>query len=170
MNLESFLFYLLAIVSVSSAVLMVTRRSPVMSVLYLIVNFFALSGLYLTLKAQFIAVIQLLVYAGAIMVLFIFVIMLLNLEDEQRLAEKLSYKKVIAVILAVAMFLEIFYIIGSRTSGKFLTQSDKAAQLGTVENIGKELFTTFLLPFEITSLLLLAAIVGAIVLAKKKLE
>lgn len=170
MNLESFLFYLLAIVSVSSAVLMVTRRSPVMSVLYLIVNFFTLSGLYLTLKAQFIAVIQLLVYAGAIMVLFIFVIMLLNLEDEQRLAEKLSYKKVIAVILAVAMFLEIFYIIGSRTSGKFLTQSDKAAQLGTVENIGKELFTTFLLPFEITSLLLLAAIVGAIVLAKKKLE
>ncbi len=170
MNLESFLFYLLAIVSVSSAVLMVTRRSPVMSVLYLIVNFFTLSGLYLTLKAQFIAVIQLLVYAGAIMVLFIFVIMLLNLEDEQRLAEKLSFKKVIAVILAVAMFLEIFYIIGSRTSGKFLTQSDKAAQLGTVENIGKELFTTFLLPFEITSLLLLAAIVGAIVLAKKKLE
>ena len=87
MTLESVLFYSLGAVSIGSALMMVTRRSPVMSALYLILNFFALGGLYLSLHAQFIAFIQILVYAGAIMVLFVFVIMLLNLGDEKQLTE-----------------------------------------------------------------------------------
>ncbi|HCA81511.1 MAG TPA: NADH-quinone oxidoreductase subunit J, partial [Bacteroidetes bacterium] len=93
MNLETVLFYFLGAISIGSALMMVTRRSPVIAALYLILNFFALGGLYLTLHAQFIAFIQILVYAGAIMVLFLFVIMLLNLGDEKKMTEKISYKK-----------------------------------------------------------------------------
>jgi len=170
MTLDSILFFVLAGVAVISAILMVTRRNPVISAIYLILNFFMLSGLYLTLQAQFLAVIQILVYAGAIMVLFVFVIMLLNLSDEQRLAEGISYRKIIAVVLAIAMFLEVVYIVGFNFGGKFTMQSPDAGKIGTVEYIGTQLFTIFLFPFEITSLLLLAAIVGAIVLAKKKFE
>src|SRR3972149_7890030 len=114
MTSESFFFYLLSVVALVSAILMITRRSPVVSVLYLILNFFSLAGLYLTLNAQFIAVIQIIVYAGAIMVLFLFVVMLLRLGDEAQLTETLNYRKLIAIGLAIALFLEIAYIIGFR--------------------------------------------------------
>ena len=168
MTLESILFYLLSAVAIASALLVVTRRSPVISALYLIVNFFCLAGLYLTLHAQFIAVIQIIVYAGAIMVLFVFVIMLLNLGDERKLSEGMSYKKVIAVGLAAGLLTELIYII--ETSWVVLPAStiNQATEIGTVEYIGGELFAGYLFPFEVTSILLLVAIVGAIVLAKRK--
>src|SRR6267378_675399 len=98
MTVERVFFYLVAVVAVTSALMMVTRRNPVQSVLFLIVNFFSLAMVYLFLQAQFIAIIQILVYAGAIMVLFLFVIMLLNLGDEQRFAEKTTVKKLIAAL------------------------------------------------------------------------
>ena len=170
MNIETTLFYVFASVGIGSALLMVTRRSPIMSVLYLILNFFCLAGLYLILHAQFIAVIQIIVYAGAIMVLFLFVIMLLNLGDERSLRDGLSWKKNVAVGLSGAVLLEIIYIILSATDQLPLLQHPQSLQIGTIEFIGSQLFTTFLLPFEVTSLLLTAAIVGAIVLAKKKLD
>ena len=170
MSLESIFFYLLAILALSSALLMVTRKSPVASVLYLILNFFSLAGLYLTLKAQFIAVIQVIVYAGAIMVLFLFVVMLLRLGDEKALAEKLTSRKLIAVGLSLALFLEIAYILGIQGTERYSTQAQNAAVIGTVESIGTELFTNYLFPFEVTSIILLAAIVGAVVLAKKRFE
>ena len=168
MTVESVAFYLLSAVSVVSALLVVTRRNPVMSVLCLILNFFCLAGLYLTLRAQFIAVIQIIVYAGAIMVLFLFVIMLLNLGDERRLTEGMNIKKIVAGGLTLALLSEIVYILAGFSGGRPMAISPLSANIGTVENIGTQLYTRFLFPFEITSLLLTAAIVGAIVLAKKK--
>jgi len=169
-TVESIFFYILAIISVGSALMMITRRNPVIAALYLIVNFFSLAGLYLTLHAQFIAVLQILVYAGAIMVLFVFVIMLLNLGDERKLSDAISYKKTIAAGLSFGLLMELIYIFGFTNESLSESRFEKAAEIGTVESIGKELFTRFLFPFEITSVLLLAAIIGAVVLAKRKLD
>jgi NADH-quinone oxidoreductase subunit J len=166
-NAEAILFFSVAAVAVSSAVLMITRRNPVMGVLFLIVNFFCLAVLYLTLHAQFIAVIQILVYAGAIMVLFLFVIMLLDLGEAKPSAGKGRFRKIPAIALAFAVLVEILLTVG--VLGSPAPQSDRSTEIGTVEFIGHALYTGYLLPFEITSLLLLAAMVGIIVLAKKKL-
>jgi len=150
--------------------MVITRRNPVISALFLILNFFCLAGLYLTLNAQFIAVIQVLVYAGAIMVLFLFVIMLLNLGDEERLKEKLSFKRIFAAGLSFGLLLELVYIVGFIDVPMPAGDFSKGVEIGTVEYIGEELFTTYLFPFEITSVLLLAAMVGAVVLAKRKMD
>jgi NADH-quinone oxidoreductase subunit J len=169
MTIESGMFYVLGAVAIASSLLMVTRRNPVMSAIFLILNFFCLAGLYLTLHAQFIAVVQIIVYAGAIMVLFLFVIMLLNLGNEDQLREKIGWKKIVAIGLSVALALEVLYIVGYQTHLPDV-QSPNAVGIGTVENIGRVLFSEFLFPFEVTSLLLVSAIVGAIVLAKKKFD
>ncbi len=166
MNLELIIFLVLAMAAIVSAILMITRRNPVTSVLYLVVNFFIIAVLYLLLRAQFIAIIQITVYAGAIMVLFLFVIMLLNLGDDRLLRWKLNSSKSIAVLLAIALVVELLHIITNFTSGS--TLSPKADSMGTVESIGKILYGSYLFQFEITSILLLATIVGAILLAKKK--
>ena len=169
MTFESGIFYLLGAVAIASSLLMVTRRNPVMSAIFLILNFFCLAGLYLTLQAQFIAVVQIIVYAGAIMVLFLFVIMLLNLGNEEQLREKIGWKKIVAFGLSAALALEVLYIVGYQVQVPVM-KSPNAVELGTVESIGRVLFSEFLFPFEVTSLLLVAAIVGAIVLAKKKFD
>jgi NADH-quinone oxidoreductase subunit J len=169
-TLEQLMFYTLGTVAVGSGLLVVTRRNPIMSVLSLVLNFFCLAGLYLTLNAQFIAVIQIIVYAGAIMVLFLFVIMLLNLRDERALSEGLSARKVIGAGLVFALLLQVLYILLNASGGFPQKDAALAVSIGTVEVIGVQLFTTFLFPFEVTSLLLTAAIVGAVLLAKKKLD
>ena len=170
MTLEQLLFYALGTVAVGSGLLVVTRRNPVMSVLALILNFFCLAGLYLTLNAQFIAVIQIIVYAGAIMVLFLFVVMLLNLKDERALMEGLSARKIVGAGLVFGLLAQVVYIILSASDGFPVKNESLAISTGTVEVIGVQLFTAFLFPFEITSLLLTAAVVGAVLLAKKKLD
>jgi len=170
LTLTDILFFIFASVSIGSGIMMITRRSPVSSALYLVLNFFALGGLYLTLNAQFIAVIQILVYAGAIMVLFLFVIMLLNLGDEERLAEKISYMKMAAVGLGVGVFLEIVYIVGFSAGALPPGDIANGAQIGTIEAVGNVLFTSYLFPVEITAILLLAAVIGAVILAKKTIE
>ncbi len=169
-DLETVLFFSLAILSVGSAIMMITRRNPITSALYLILNFFTVSGLYLLLKAQFIAIIQVLVYMGAIMVLFLFVIMLLNLQDEKKLTEKKTYKKITAVLLSIFLFCLLGFTIYFGFGNKFKVISDKAEQYGKAEFLGAELFTNYSFPFELASFLLLAAIVGAVVLAKKKFD
>lgn len=169
MTFEQSVFYVLAGVSVFSAVMMLLQRNPVNSALYLILNFFCLGGLYLTLNAQFIAVVHIAVYAGAIMVLFIFVIMLLNLKDDQRLIEHLGLRMYLGIAFSVGLLAELLYILGFSSANAYTQQSPSAAEIGTVEYLGKVLFTKFLFPFEITSFLLLAAIIGAVLLAKKKL-
>ncbi len=169
-DLETVLFFVMSFSAVASALLMITRRNPITSALYLILNFFCVSGLYLLLKAQFIAIIQVLVYMGAIMVLFLFVIMLLNLHDESKFTEKFSYKKITATLLTILLFCVLGFTIYSGFAGKYNTMSDKALEIGKAEFLGAELFTNYSFPFELASFLLLAAIVGAVVLAKKKFD
>lgn len=169
MMFEQVVFYALASVTAFSAVMMLLQRNPVNSALFLILNFFCLGGLYLTLNAQFIAMVHILVYAGAIMVLFLFVIMLLNLGDDKKLVEHMGLRMYFGIGFSVALLAELFYIVGFSSANNFTRQSPAAVEMGTVEYIGKVLFTKFLFPFEITSFLLLAAIIGAVILAKKKL-
>jgi len=162
------LFTFLAIVAVASALLMVTRLNPITSAIYLVLNFISLAGLYLTLKAQFLAVIQIMVYAGAIMVLVLFVIMLLNLEDERALYDHIPWSKYLMFVLGAAFIVEMITITGLAGAPVISTMSPEAANIGTVEYIGMALYNSYLLPFEMTSILLLSAMIGAIVLAKKR--
>jgi NADH-quinone oxidoreductase subunit J len=168
MNLEIIFFFLLAAFSIITAILVITRKNPITSAMFLVSNFFILAGIYLTLSAQFLAIIQILVYAGAIMVLFVFVIMLLNLRDEEKLAEKFNFKKFVRIILSIALIMQIIYIFFYAQIGRNIQQSPNSANIGSVNEIGRQLFTQYLFPFEITSILLLATIVGAVVLAKKR--
>ena len=146
--------------------MVILQRNPIMSAISLIANFFCIALLYLLLKAQLLAVLQVVVYTGAIMVLVVFVIMLLNLGDERKMTEKFDMKKIAGVVLVTGFLLEMLYIFA--TSAGAQSVSPLAEQLGTIESMGGALFTRFVLPFEVTSLLLLAAIVGAVVLAKKR--
>ncbi len=148
---------------------MIMQRNPVMSAIYLIGNFFCIAALYLLMRAQLLAVLQVVVYTGAIMVLVVFVIMLLNLGNEENLKERFSIRTVVGVVLVFGFLLEMLYIfnvVGENLPAE--TLDTRAAEVGTVESMGRALFGRFLLPFEATSLLLLAAIVGAVVLAKRK--
>ena len=168
MNSELIVFFILAGLSIISALIVITRRNPVASALFLVFNFFVLAGIYLTLNAQFLAIIQILVYAGAIMVLFVFVIMLLNLSDEEKLIERITLKKLFRIFISIVFVFQIIYILFSMSFSRQIDPFVEYGKIGTVESIGRVLFTTYLFPFEITSILLLAAIVGSVVLAKKK--
>ena len=169
-NAENIITMVFAILALGSAIMMITRRSPITSALYLIVNFFSVSAIYLMLRAQFVAIIQILVYAGAIMVLFLFVIMLLNLSGEKKLAENVTYKKLSAIILSLLLFSSLGITVFFQFFGKFKTMNQIAEVQGTIQAVGKELYTVYSFPFEVVSFVLLAAIVGAIVLAQKKFE
>jgi len=168
-NLQVILFALFAIGAVASALLTITRRNPVASAMSLIAHFFMLSGLYLTLEAQFVAVVQVLVYAGAIMVLVIFVIMLLNLGSERQLTERASLRSTLGWLVAALFAVQIGIVLTSKPTG-VNALSPKAVEIGTTEAIGQSLFTHYLFPFEAVSLLLLAALIGSVILAKRTLK
>lgn len=168
MNVESILFYLVGAGAIASAVFVIMQRNPVMSAISLVANFFCIAALYLLLQAQFLAVIQIVVYTGAIMVLVIFVIMLLNLGDEARLTERYDIRKIIGGVLVLGFLLEMLYVFALPGESHGGMISSEASRIGAVEGFGEALFGRFLLPFEITSILLLAAIVGAVVLAKRR--
>jgi NADH-quinone oxidoreductase subunit J len=145
--------------------MVVFSRNPVYSVLYLIITFFCIAGHYVLLNAQFLAVVHVIVYAGAIMVLFLYVIMLLNLNKETE-PHKSTLLKITAAICAGLLMI---VLIGSlKGSEQMLEQQTTDASIGIVKNLGKVMLTEFLLPFEITSVLLLAAMVGAVMLGKKE--
>lgn len=171
MNIEQILFVVLAFVAAISSVMMITRKNAVISAVFLVLNFFALAGLYLLLNAQFIAVVQVIVYAGAIMVLFLFVLMLLNTEAEHKLFIDKRGIKFFAIFIATFVFLEIAFLIFKSNPSKNLSP-DQAASInaGTIQTIGHQLYTNYLIPFEVSGFLLLAATIGALVLAKKKFE
>ena len=174
--IETALFVILAVVTTVTAVLVIVQRNPVSSAIYLIITFFCLAGVYLLLQAEFIAAIQVLVYAGAIMVLFLFVIMLLNLEKEKRVITRNRLQRVVGALFGLVLLFQMGMIFRSvllrfsfldGSKGNFTPE--KVATLGNTEVVARLLFTDFLLPFEITSVLLLVAIIGAIVLAKREI-
>jgi len=156
------LFYLLSFLGVLCALLVVFSKSPVHSVLYLILTFFAIAGHYVLLNAQFLAVVHIIVYAGAIMVLFLYVIMMLNLnhEDEPHKSNLLKFAATISAGLLMLV------LVASLKGTEQLVGPATATQVGDVRTLGRVLFNEFLLPFEISSILLLAAMVGAVMLGK----
>ncbi|MCM2358794.1 MAG: NADH-quinone oxidoreductase subunit J [Geobacteraceae bacterium] len=169
--METFFFAIVALVAIVSGMLVVKCRNPINSALSLIVTFFCLATFYVMLEAPFMAAIQVIVYAGAIMVLIVFVIMLLNLRTET--GSRYTHAVTVGTIIGVLTLIEIVYFFSGGRSG--LTgatgglNTETIERVGHTELIGRSMFTDFLLPFEITSLLLLVAIVGAVVLAKKKI-
>ena len=167
--MESIFFLVVAAVAVISSLLVVTCKNPINSALSLVMTFFCLATLYVTLDAPFMAAIQVIVYAGAIMVLIIFVIMLLNVRAE---TGKRSAHAVLAgsAIGLFVLFQTVWFLMkGSLTGAQGTIDKATIVSVGHTELIGTAMFTEFLLPFEITSILLLAAIVGAVILAKKKI-
>jgi NADH-quinone oxidoreductase subunit J len=166
--LPKFFFGYFSVVMIVLSLLIITRRNPVHSVLWMLVLFFHIAGLYLFLNAEFLAAVQLILYAGAILVLFLFVIMMLNLKEEIT-AERFIDEWPIGVALGISILMFIYFTISKFIQGPAGHYSIEAIKKEThTKTIGKVLYTEYLLPFEIASLILLIAIVGAIVLAKKR--
>jgi NADH-quinone oxidoreductase subunit J len=165
LELQSLLFWLFSVLGLAGGIGLILNRNPVHAALSLILNFFSIAGLYLSLQAEFLAIIQILVYAGAIMVLFLFVIMLLNLEKEN-FGSHFSPSRIAAWVLGLAFIGEMVVIVQGamgETGGHFKEQF----QYATVESIGQIMMTKYIFPFEMISVVLIAALVGAIVIAKR---
>ena len=166
--MESVFFIILAVLAIFSGLMVIMKKNPIASILFLVLTLFCTAALYVLLMAPFIAAIQIIVYAGAIMVLFLFVVMLLNIKQIDEGGSVLL--KVLGVVVA-GLLLVLTAVIVRRVAipadSGFLRQAQEG--FGSVESVGRSLYTNYLLPFEIASFLLLAAIIGAIVLAKKKL-
>jgi NADH-quinone oxidoreductase subunit J len=158
-------FVCAAALALFGAIMMVTRRDSIHAALWLIVAFFSLAAIYLTLNAQFIAVAQVIVYAGAIMMLIIFVIMLIHLETGFAYGTRLSGPKAVGAVIAVVFFLEIAAAVLTVRSGP--GRAAGAGSSGTVADFGMALYGKYLFPLEIASVLLLVGIVGAVVLARR---
>ena len=167
--MELAVFILAALTSVGCCLMVITQKNPVKAVLFLIMAFVAQAVLFVQLSALFVAVLQIVVYAGAIMVLFLFVIMLLNLRRDEFGKDSHSYQRWAALLLAGVLAVELILVVVNRT-GDATGASARPADFGSVESVGELLFTKYLLPFEATSMLLMAAILGAVVLAKRKLD
>ncbi len=164
------LFYIFGIIAIAAAILVITQKNPIYCALFLVVTLFSIAVLFLFLDAQFVAAVQVLVYAGAIMILFLFAIMLLNIKYEEKVFSKLFRLKIISIIVSAVLFFELLYVIfvrkGLGIEGNLTPEV--IAETGNVEAVGKILFTKYLFPFEVASLILLVAMIGVIVLAKKK--
>lgn len=164
-----FLFFAFAIVAIASAVMMIVHRNPIYCALFLILTLFALAGLYVLLNAPFIAAVHVIVYAGAIMVLFLFVIMLLDLKKDVGRDSPNRLMQIIGILVVVLLFVELGFFLGEGSSGA-TGATESGTLIGDTETIGTLLFTKYLLPFEIASVLLLSAIIGSVILAKLKLK
>jgi len=172
MNMTAIAFWAFGGVAVLGALACVTRKSPVAAALWLVLTLFALAGMYVVLDAQFIAAIQVIVYAGAIMVLFLFVIMLLNLGRDGSSDLRGWPGRIVAGAIGLGLGMELWALRGLFRSAAFRLPEGAMAQMnqrqGVVDVIAEPLFREYLVPFEITSVLLLAAAVGAVVLAKRR--
>ena len=160
-----------ALTAIFAAVMVITRRSPIHSAMFLVLNFICIAVLYLLLNFQFIAVVQVMIYAGAIMMLVIFVIMLLNVEEEEKKRKTpVSLAQVIGVVLVLMLCMQIIAGVGVQLlpgeQGVFTPEH--MAQIGDIKAIAGLLFTIFLFPFEVASILLLVGIIGAVILSKKE--
>lgn len=166
MNVTTILFWILSVLALFSALMMVTSRNPVHSVLWLIVTFFAISGHYILLNAQFLAIVNIIVYAGAIMVLFLFVIMLMNLNKTSE-PQKSRWLKLAGGVAGGCLLLVLVAALKDSEIDKEFAQAN-VGEMGLVKNLGKQLFGTYVVPFEISSILFLSAMVGAVVIGKKE--
>ena len=165
MNITQILFWLLSVGVLFSALMVIVSKNPVHSVLWLIVTFFTISGHYILLNAQFLAVVNIIVYAGAIMVLFLFVIMLMNQTSTNEPVRK-RWLKWAGGLAGLSLLLVL--VAALRNSELQQMQAQVVdGNVGLIKNLGKELFTTFVVPFEISSILFLSAMVGTVMLAKK---
>ena len=159
-------FYVLAGMALASAVMVVAQKNPVHSAMFLVLTFCCVAGIYVTMSAEFIAAVQVLVYAGGIVVLFLFVIMLVPLTTKLR---PLPLRQGIIAILLAALIAGAFMIFFDRAAAEETSRLTPAtATLGQIEAVGDSLYTRFLLPFEVASVLLLVAMVGAVVLARRQ--
>jgi NADH-quinone oxidoreductase subunit J len=163
----TFFFYLLSGVAILSGVLVITRRNPVHSALALILSLLSLAGLYLMLYAPFVAGVQIILYVGGIMVLFLFVIMLVNLERSEK--ERQFNRQWIAGILAAATLGALFISIYVKGQVLFSQPVKVFVETENTQRVGEMLYSNYMFPFEIASLLLLVAIIGAVVMAKKRI-
>jgi NADH-quinone oxidoreductase subunit J len=171
--MEAAIFWMFSAIAVASALLCVTRRNPVASALWLVLTMLALAGMFVLLEAHFIAAMQVLVYAGAIMVLFLFVIMLLNVgrADADDLPGWMGHVLMLAIggVLAIELWAMTRIVPAEDIRLPAGAMQQMNEQQGAVQVIAEPLFREYLVPFEITSVLLLAAVVGAVVLAKRRL-
>lgn len=167
--MQLLMFYFFGFGAVVSALLMITTKRPVRAAMSLVATMSFLAGCYVMLQAHLIAALQLIVYAGAIMVLFLFVIMLLNIQEKEgMLAGSAIILQIVGVVLVGLLLIVMVSLF--KVDGSVVPFGEVAAEFGTTKAVGEMLFTKYLLPFEIASVLLLAAIVGAVILAKRRID
>lgn len=167
MSTIQILFFLLTALAIFSAIMVLVSKNPVHSVLWLIAVFFAISGHYILLNAQFLAIVNLIVYAGAIMVLFLFVIMLMNLNSETE-PQKHVWLKMAGAISGGCFLMVLVSLVRQATDLQNKTTLMGTGDIGLIKNLGRVLFSEYVVPFEISSVLFLSAMVGAVVIGKKE--
>ena len=165
--LESLFFYVLATIILAGAILTITRRNAVHSAIWLVFTLMGVAGLYLHLQAEFLAAVQVLLYVGGIMVLFLFVIMLVNL-DEAAKQRQFNRQWSVALVCAIVLLVELGYFVRKGAAAFSFAEGGGGSLQPNTELIAMALYRDYMLPFEIASILLLVAIVGAVIMAKKQ--
>ncbi|MEN9884920.1 MAG: hypothetical protein RLZZ420_2137 [Bacteroidota bacterium] len=165
MHITEILFWILTALALFSALMVVSSDNPVHSVLWLILVFIAITGHYILMNAQFLAIVNMIVYAGAIMVLFLFVIMFMNLNKESE-PQKSVWLRLAAVVSGGSLLLIL--VAALKDNAGYINSMKGEGSIGLIKNLGNTLFTEYVVPFEISSILFLSAMVGAVVLGKKE--
>lgn len=166
MGITPILFWVLSTMALGSALMVITSKNPVHSVIWLILVFFAISGHYLLLNAQFLAIVNIIVYAGAIMVLFLYVLMLMDLKKETE-PQRNRWLKIAGAVAGGSLLLVLVAALKKVDIGEQIAET-RMGDIGLIENLGRILFTDFVVPFEISSVLFLSAMVGAVMIGKKE--
>jgi NADH-quinone oxidoreductase subunit J len=166
MGVTPILFWILSVVALFSALMVITSKNPMHSVIWLIIVFFAISGHYLLLNAQFLAIVNIIVYAGAIMVLFLYVLMLMDLKKETE-PKKNRWLKLAGAVAGGSLLLVLIAALKKADLANQFAET-RTGNIGLIENLGKVLFNEYVVPFEISSILFLSAMVGAVVIGKKE--
>jgi NADH-quinone oxidoreductase subunit J len=166
MNTLEILFFALSALAIISAIMVLISKNPIHSVLWLILVFFAISGHYILLNAQFLAIVNIIVYAGAIMVLFLFVMMLMNVKKDNE-PQKQLWVKLTGVIAGGSFLTLLIALVKQNTSFQGKDVLLKEGSIGLIHPLGQALFSDFVVPFEISSVLFLSAMVGAVIIGKK---
>ncbi|HEU5166354.1 MAG TPA: NADH-quinone oxidoreductase subunit J [Chitinophagaceae bacterium] len=166
MGVTPILFWILSVMALFSALMVITSKNPMHSVIWLIIVFFAISGHYLLLNAQFLAIVNIIVYAGAIMVLFLYVLMLMDLKKETE-PQKNRWLKLAGAVAGGSLLLVLIAALKKADIANQIAET-RTGDIGLIENLGKVLFNDYVVPFEISSILFLSAMVGAVVIGKKE--